>query len=309
MLRAVKDTTVKTLRWNKRQALSFFSGFALPFRGLAHLLRHPSLLLWAIPPALITTGLILGGFALTLGYTDDLLNLVWTQPSADAWYVTWLLLPLWYLLFTLVALVLSLLSVLLAYLISIPIAGPFNERLSEKVEHIETGFEAPFDWGVLLRNIAVSLLHVGLFTLIQLTIFALLSAIGLVPVVGQIVAIILSAITSPLLAGFAPFDFPMTIRLWGFGEKMEFMLRNFPMFYGFSLASFLLLYIPGVNIVLMPCCVVGATLAILRLEQQGGLPLPDRRKDLLRKRGLLHDAPKPEPEPEPEEAPHTEAAR
>jgi CysZ protein len=253
-------------------------------RGFKYLFDHPRLLKLALPPALISGLLLAGLLTADVLYTRDLIGLIWSQPASDAWYQTWLLLPLWYLLWLVVASLLGVMGVVGVYLLSIPLAGPFYELLSEKVEANETGFVAPWDLSVMVRNLAITALHVGLFLSLQILVFAVVTAIGFIPVAGQIIAAVLSFFTSPLLIGFLPFDYPMTVRLWTFREKLAFMWRHFSTFFGFSLAAFLMLYVPFVNLLFLPACVAAATLILIERERAGELTIPDRRKALLIKK-------------------------
>lgn len=268
----------------------FTTGFKTPFRGLRYLFQHPKLILYALPPAIITTTLLI----IVVGTMWDLApslydDHIWSQPSGEGFWVEWALGPLWKVArvgFIGVALTLS--TALVAAL-SIPLSGPFNELLSEKVEAIETGFEAPFSVALFVRNIVTSLTHVALFFVLQSFALTLAFLIGLIPILGQIVGGVLSAIITPLIVGMIPFDYPMTLRLWRFGDKLDFINQRFPRFYGFSLASFLMLYIPFVNLAFLPSCVVGSTLTLIDLQRDGSLTTEDRRKTLLRAEGKLSD--------------------
>ena len=261
----------------------FVTGFSAPFRGVRYLITHKRLLLYALPPVIVTTALISLSWWLGIAYTDVLLEFLW-KPEGDAWYTTWLLKPLWWIVYVIMLLFVLTFGTVFSYLASIPIAGPMFELLSEKVEEIETGFAAPFDLVVMARNIVTTAIHVTLFLMLQLLIFGVILLIQLIPVVGQVLGTLLGGLTGPLLVGFVPFDYPTTIRLWKFREKLSFMFRNFALFLGFSLAATLLLYVPLINLVFLPACVVGATLLVLAMEQHGSLPTRDRRKELLNRR-------------------------
>ena len=239
---------------------------------------------------MLTTTLIILSWWIGIGYTDVLLEALW-KPEGDQWYTTWLLTPLWWVVYGITLLIVLTVGTVLSYLASIPVAGPMFELLSEKVEQIETGFEAPFDLVVMARNVVTTLLHVSLFLVLQLSIFGVILLIQLIPVVGQILGSIIGGLTGPLLVGFVPFDYPSTIRLWKFREKIGFMFRNFALFLGFSLAAVLLLYVPILNLVFLPACVVGATLIVIAMERAGSLNLRDRRKELLERRASSPSGP------------------
>ena len=284
MFRWIKEKSIALWRWNVRQFKSFFEGFFAPFASIAYIFRNPRLLKWSIPPAIITSVLMAVVMLGVFGFTDDVLGWMWVQPAGEVWYETWLLLPLWYLLYVTFLFVLFIVGIIAVYLGSIPLAGPFSELLAEEVEEIETGWAPPFDWAVLARNLLTTALHVGLFSIIQLMVFAVVTVVSFVPVAGQIISLVISLITSPLLVAFVPFDYPMTLRLWGFGDKMHFMFKNFSLFYGFALAAFVMLYIPFVNLIFLPCCVVAATRILVDQERAGTIGFEDKRKAVLARR-------------------------
>jgi CysZ protein len=258
----------------------FAAGFRAPFRGIKYLFQHKQLLLYALPPVLVTMSLIAVSWWVGIGYTDTILEAVW-DPQGEEWYTTWLLKPLWWVVYLITLLVVLTMGTVLSYLASIPVAGPIFELLSEKVEAIETGFDAPFNLRVMIRNILTTALHVSMFFLIQVVVFVLVLLIQWIPVVGQVIGTIVSAITSPLLVGFVPFDYPTTIRLWTFRQKLTFIFRHFSLFFGFSVAALVLLYVPLVNLLFMPACIVAATLIIIEMERSGELAVRDRRKEIL----------------------------
>ncbi len=264
----------------------FSSGFALPFKGIRYLFHHRSLLKYALPPVIVTTTLMVISWILGFSFTGTLIEAVWPTPAGDAWYDLWLLKPLWWVLYAVTLLIVLTVSTVLSYLASLPVAGPLFEMLSEKVEAIETGFDAPFDLVVMLRNMLTTLLHVSAFLGLQMLVFGVIFGVQFIPFVGQVIGALLGTLTGPLLVGFVPFDYPSTLRLWSFREKLGFMFRHFALFFGFALASAVLLYLPLVNLLFLPGCVVAATLAVIAMEKSGELTYRDRRKEILRKRGV-----------------------
>lgn len=267
----------------------FSAGFAMPFKGIRYLFAHRSLLKYALPPVLVTTVLMLMSWWAGFTYTSVALEALWS-PDGTAWYDVWLLTPLWWVCYVVTLLIVLTVATVLSYLASLPVAGPLFEMLSEKVEAIETGFEAPFDLVVMLRNLLTTALHVTGFLLLQITVFAFILAVQLIPVAGQVIGALLGTLTGPLLVGLVPFDYPSTLRLWSFREKLAFMFRHFTLFFGFALASSILLYLPIVNLVFLPGCVVAATLVVLAMEKSGELKYRDRRKEILAARGVAVDS-------------------
>ncbi len=277
----MRSTIKKVGQGGARRVGDFKRGFAAPIRGIAYLARNPGTLKFALPPIPIIFALLASAIYASVGYSDDLLASLWSQPVGEAWYVTWLLGPLWLVAWGLVMLVLGAVGVVLVALLGIPLAGPFMELLSEKVEAIETGFEAPFDWGVMLRNIGITLIHVLIFTTMGLLVTGVGFGLGFIPVAGQALALAVSFTIVPVMLAFTPLDYPMTIRLWPFGDKMRFVWRNLSLVYGFSLATYLFLYVPILNLFLLPACVVASTRLLIELQEEGRIAFRDRRKEVL----------------------------
>ncbi|MEL6180124.1 MAG: EI24 domain-containing protein [Myxococcota bacterium] len=264
-------------------------GFSAPFRGLHYMTAHPKTLVYALPPVPIIGALLGGMFYLTYTHSGDLLSWLWAMPEGSTWVVQWLLQPLWHLAWGVVLLLLSAVGLIAVVIVAIPLAGPFMEMLSEKVEAIETGFQAPFNLGVMLRNMAVSLSHALILGGLGLLVTLLSLGLSLIPVAGPVLALVIHLTLTPMLVGFNPFDYPMTIRLWPIGDKMGFVRRNLALVYGFSLCTYLMLYIPLLNLVLLPACVVGATRLLLDLQREGRADFRDRRREVLTAAGHIED--------------------
>lgn len=264
-------------------ALKWFSswrrGFAAPFSGLAYLFRHPRTLRYALPPVPIVAALIIGGLALVWSHSGDLVGLLWTMPEGtDAW-TTWLWWPLWRLLHITLGLVMSVLVVVLSAVLSIPICGPFMEMLAEQVEHIETGYEAEFDLRLMLRNTFVSLGHALIFTAVGLGLTVLGLLLGLIPILGQILALGLSLTLVPIMLAMTPIDFPLAVRGWSLRDKFLLLKNNLSYVHGFAVANYAFLLVPFVNLLLLPACVVASTRFVLALEaEEDEFVALDRRK-------------------------------
>ena len=191
----VKKTLKNVGRGGIRRFVDFKTGFFSPFRAIGYILRNPGTLKFALPPVPIVGILLFLGVYYGVGFSDDLLAFLWTQPTGEAWYITWLLNPLWHVLLFLCGMIMFALSIIVVAIAALPIAGPFMEMLAEKVETIETGFEAPFDRRIFLRNILISILHVSIFTSVGLFITVGAFAVSFVPVIGQVIALLVSFTT------------------------------------------------------------------------------------------------------------------
>ena len=155
------------------------------------------------------------------------------------------------------------------------------ELLSEKVEKIETGFDASFSLSVMLRNMLISLSHALMLGMIGATVALMGLGLSLIPVIGPVLGVGLSLSVVPILVGFNAFDYPMTIRLWPLRDKLRFARRNAVLLYGFSLCTYIMLYVPILNLLLLPACVVASTRLLIELQAEGRADIRDRRKELL----------------------------
>lgn len=238
----------------------------------------------------IVAALIIAGLALVWSHSGDLVGLLWAMPEGtDAW-TTWLWWPLWRLLHITLGLVMSVLVVVLSAVLSIPICGPFMELLAEQVEHIETGYEAEFDLRLMLRNTFVSLGHALIFTAVGLGLTMLGLLLGLIPILGQILALGLSFTLVPIMLAMTPIDFPLAVRGWSLRDKFRLLKNNLSYVHGFAVANYAFLLVPFVNLLLLPACVVASTRFVLSLEAQGDLVELDRRKALPLRPAPSHDA-------------------
>jgi uncharacterized protein involved in cysteine biosynthesis len=260
------------------EATRLTDGLVAPMAGLRYLLAHPSLLRYALPALVVTGSLLALGLWTAFTRADDLLALLWARPEGDGWLVAWLLGPLWQISRALLTVGLGVVLAVAAHVLGSPVAGPFLELLSERVEAIETGYEAPFRLRVLWLGIRTGLRNGLLLLGAQIGVFVASTIIGFVPVVGPVVGVVLLVVVTPLGVGLTQLDAPTNVRLFTLAEKAALLRRNFPLWWGFSLTTFAMLYVPFVNLALAPACVVGATLLLLRIERQGGLPGLDRRK-------------------------------
>ena len=273
--------TGKLKKGVKSTISEFWRGFRAPLASIGYMLKHPGTLKFVIPPVIIVGALLSVLLYFGLGHSSEVLGVMWEQPSGDKWYITWILGPLWYLVWFLTMLILAAAAFALSILLSIPLAGPFMEMLSEKVEFIETGFEAPFSLKVMLSNTLMSLSHALLLAIIAVVLGAISLSLSFIPILGQVLAIAFGVTVMPMLIGFNPFDYPMTIRLWPLGDKVSFIRSNLRLTYGFSLSTYIMMYIPFLNLLLLPACVVAATRLIIGLQAEGRISIRDRRKEAL----------------------------
>jgi CysZ protein len=263
--------------------LDFFSGLAYPWRGYRILRRHPELSrIWRWP-------MLLMGLALTTGlwlafrYHDDLTGSLlgfvagllpqWLEGSlgldakahgAVAW--TWSALhwvaDLIVLLFTIV------LSFMVCGAASSVIAAPFNDALSEAVEKRETGAPAPpFSLARithdLVRTVRLETLKLFLYVAIMVPMWVVSL---LVPGVGPVIYTAFGVFFTAAYFAIDYVDWPASRHGLGIGERIDLFRRRPLLMLGFGLSLWGLLFVPFVNLALMPLAVAGGTRLFLDIE-------------------------------------------
>ncbi len=250
------------------RAVGFWRGFTFPFRGAKFVYRqHPTLVrFWAFP-ILITLATLIGVVAVSLGYSDDLANAMWTAPDGQGVSAT--LGRIVHLLFELVVTLLLIgVGVVVVALLSSLFAAPFNDALSEAVEQLASGVEFPrVPLGAQVRNalrgIGGEIAKLALYAAVMLPLFFVSL---LIPGAGQLVY---SAVGFVLTAAYFAIDYvdwPASRRDGGFRFRLGMVRRHGAAMLGFGCGVWLFLLIPFVNLLFMPAAVAGGTLLFLELE-------------------------------------------
>ncbi len=225
----------------------FFRGIIFFWNGIGKLFRHPRLLVMSLIPIILTIFVLLGiavGGAYLIG----------------EWLASYPILGLENRIF--LQSIVILLALFFSYLVYLPLTriflAPFSERLSLRTTTIlgksakseqEMGFFRAIGEGVKLVALQLCIVLV----ILLLTI--------LLPPVGVPVGIFATI----CFCGMDFLDVPLSIRGYSFKQKRSFWRKNVPCVLGFSLAAYLLLHIPVVNLLVLPVGVIGATLL---LEQE-----------------------------------------
>jgi CysZ protein len=245
----------------------FFRGLLYPLRGLVILRRHPGMARYWLPPIVLTLVALIASIALASHYYDRALALIWSEPSHSDWQDSLLLALYWVVRAS--AFVIGIgLSMLVTVVLANLLAAPFNDALSEAVEEVETGKQAPpFSLAKTLRDVGRS---VGL-ELVKLCIYLavmgpLLVASWLLPGVGQALYLVFATLFSWLYFAIDYVDWPASRR--GLGWRARFgLLRTRPfLMLGFGFAVAVCLFVPLLNVCFMPFAVAGGTRLFLDLE-------------------------------------------
>jgi CysZ protein len=237
------------------------AGAGLLTRGMSLIVRRPRMfLLGAIPPAI--TSVIFSGLLIAL-ITQLEPAVEWLTPFADGW-VRGLATTVRVLVGTTLVGGAVLLMVISFTVLTLALGSPLYDKLSESVER-EFG-EVP----ELRENVARGLLRAlrQAVTLIAVAIVGalVLFATGFVPVVGQTIVPVLSAIFGGWMLGIelvgAPFERRGMLRL---ADRRAAMQTRRLRVLGFAVPTFLLLALPFAGIVVFPVATAGGTLLARQL--------------------------------------------
>jgi CysZ protein len=236
-------------------------GAGLLPRGLSLIARRPRLfLLGAIPPAI--TSVIFTGLLIAL--ITQLRPLVdWLTPFADDWD-RGLATTVEVLVGSAVVAAAVLIMVISFTTLTLALGSPLYDKLSESVER-EFGDVPELDESVargVLRALRQALALISVAILGALVLFGS----GFLPVIGQTVAPVLSAIFGGWMLGIelvgAPFERRGMLRLSD--RRAAMRVRRFRVL-GFAVPTFLLLAIPFVGVVIFPVATAGGTILARQL--------------------------------------------
>lgn len=232
--------------------------------GLRLILR-PGLRLFVLLPLLINLLLFVALIALATrqfgGWVESLM------PSLPAW-LSFLEYLLWPLFVALVLLIMFFSFTLLANLI----AAPFNGFLAEKVESVVRGHDSapPFHWSELLamipRTLGRELRKLAYFLPRALGLLALSLIPGL-----NLLAAPLWLLFGAWMMAVQYIDYPADNHKMSWDGMLAWLREKRWQSLGFGGATYAALLVPGLNVLLMPAAVAGATVFWVREEGQARL--------------------------------------
>jgi CysZ protein len=155
--------------------------------------------------------------------------------------------------------------------------APFGDPISEATEAACGGFEAPpFTLAGLLRGALVSVSHTLLRVLLMLGGIAVLWPLSFVPIVGGVVWVVVSWSWSAFWLAVEHLSTPMARHLYPFGAVVRVLRQRSGLALGFGAALVLLLWLPIVNLLLLPLAIVAGTLLFRGLLRIDALPVRRR---------------------------------
>jgi CysZ protein len=234
----------------------FVSGAGLLARGLGLCLRHPRMYALGIVPALISGLLYTAALAALVVFVDDLARTVtW---FADDWSTTWRNAMRIFAGLGLVG-VAGVLSVLTFTAVTLLIGDPFYEKISAMTEARFGGVADEVEtvwWRSLGRSLADSLRLIGFGVLIGVPLLLL----GLVPLVGQILGVVLGGAIGGWLLAVELTGVPFQRRGLRLRDRRGTLRGHRALTLGFGVAVFLGFLVPLGAVLLMPAAVAGAAL-------------------------------------------------
>ena len=245
----------------KSEATGFFFGFTMLARAPGRMREIGGLYKLAFIPIVLMAALILSLVIAVLAWTDRLLVCIWAG-SEQLWW------GFYGLLWLVAALAFFVLGYILLMMLAPTIGAPFYDKLSERVELALKGSlpQAPGslagDW---FRAVSHALLSLGLFVLLMIPTLLL----HLIPVIGSIVSMGLSAILAAFFLSLEFTDSAASRRRMSYGAKLGFAKRHRWAYLGFGVGVSLLMAIPFGNLLVLPFAVVGGTELFLELKEKG----------------------------------------
>lgn len=255
-----------------KSPVGFARGLSYAVRGMRFVyVKHPKLARYWLFPVLITAFALGGVFYGAASYNEDIGAALWSL-FPESWneatgWVGGLLSAVRWVVELVAAILIVLLGLVLVLLLSSVVAAPFNDALSEAVEHILIGKPAPpFSFGRMLADIVRTVrLELGKALLYLAIVGPMFLASFFIPGVGQVISLVGFALTAVYL-GIDYVDWPAARRDWSVGDRVAFTRRQLPAVAGFGTGVWVLLFIPLVNLLFMPAAVAGGTMLFIELE-------------------------------------------
>lgn len=249
-----------------RAPLRFAQGFLLPYRGLRLMLASRQVGGRSLLVTLAAGSLLLLLAILLFLFTGDLLALAWPRPQGGAALLLWI--P--------AALLLGVLLFLIGAIALPPLLlGPLLDSLSAATERA-VGGPPPREGGVgaavgeTARATGKAILRISLFLLGH----GALLLLWLIPGVGPALWSIASTLWTLFWLGCEYLDVAANRHGHSLSEVMRTVAANPGASAGFGAAVYLLLWIPILNLALVPFAVVGATLLFVELRASGQMQPP-----------------------------------
>lgn len=226
------------------------------WRGAAALAARPRLWKWLVAPSLVAIALLAGAvFAIERAFEHVL---AWASAHLPTW-LAHLAAPV-----LTAAVIAALIAAALLVFVAVvgAIAGPFLEMLSERLEAELTGkLPEKFSGTRFLHELAVSLVHGIRRLIIALVGVLLVLAIGLVPVIGTIAAIVVGGLLAARGTAYDCYDAVLARHSLSYRDKLAYLAEHRGRTFGLGAVTAGLLVVPVINLIALGIGAAGATLA------------------------------------------------
>lgn len=235
----------------------FFSGVGLLGRGLAVVLRQPKLFALGAVPPLITSVLFVVLLVLLFSQVDTVVGSL--TPFADRWSA-----GVARMVRSLIELALVAGAVLVMVIsfttLTLTLGSPLYDKISEAVERELGGVVDPYDEPLALGALRAVRQSLGLI-IVSVLIAAMLFFAGFVPVLGQTVVPVVSAIFGGWMLGIelvgSTFDRRGLLRI---AQRRAGMRRRRARVLGLTIPTFLLLSVPFAGAIVFPVATAAGTI-------------------------------------------------
>lgn len=164
-------------------------------------------------------------------------------------------------------------SLLLFALIGSIVAGPFSGPLSEAVEKVERERRGlpplPPESRGILTDVRRGVLYAIGRLLVFILIYPFIFLVNFIPVVGPPLHAALAFLYAAFVLSVDFSDPILDRKLDTFRRKLRYILDRKPTYLGFGAGAFGLMFVPFLNLMMIPVCVVAATILYVEGEAEG----------------------------------------
>jgi CysZ protein len=236
----------------------FFAGMAYPWKGIGFTFKNPPLLALAFAPIVLTIVVVV----LLFSGASHLASSLSHRFAGHGFFGS--------LLYTVIMAVVVLAVYFVGFVAVLSLASaPFCSSLSDRTEALAAGRKIPkHGIGHVITEAARGLLHAILSLGLYLIISVPISLAGaLIAPLAPFFWFAGFVVTAYFFA-YGYFDFPLSSRCTGFGEKWDWLAKNRADSLGFGSMVGLMVMIPGFNLFIAPFATVGAALLYGEIEKR-----------------------------------------
>jgi uncharacterized protein involved in cysteine biosynthesis len=237
---------------------AFGRGFAAPWRGFVYLWKHPALWLYGIVPVLLN--LLITAVVLAILVGAAIAFVIYLHPKfPEGWWGVLLEIA--------TALGLLVAAGTLAFVVWLLMLGILvGHSLGLLAKQVELQLGTPADQ---LRDIPWRYQILDSFrdVAMLLAINAATLLLHVVPLIGSVLAVLVSLYFDSLLFGAEVFDYPLMLRGMRREEKWKFLKTHRPYTLGLGFATLLVAMIPLIGPIFMTTATVGAVLLYHELQE------------------------------------------